>query len=111
MDLSESQGARRFSAVMTTFLEEHFGEEPDIDCRWKTVVRAFQRRTTGPNGYGMGYEWDADKNLLSTAGPVTPHAEITLIQYLLESGVLGKRKHTLGVRGRRATLRQRTPLS
>ncbi len=90
--MDSSKGARRFSTVMTeAFLEEHFGKEPDFYCPWKTVVRAFQMsyNVMRSDGYGMGYEWDANKNLLSTAGLVTPHPEITLIQHLLESGDRG----------------------
>ncbi|KAI1781699.1 hypothetical protein LXA43DRAFT_641473 [Ganoderma leucocontextum] len=83
--LDTSKGVRQFSAVMTkAFLAKRFGEEPGI--KWENVVQAFQISAARPNGsYGMGYQWDADKNLLSTAGPVTLHPEMTLIQHLLEN--------------------------
>ncbi|KAI1787786.1 hypothetical protein LXA43DRAFT_682139 [Ganoderma leucocontextum] len=84
--LDPSKGARQFSTVMTkTGLAERFGKVSGI--KWEHVVRVFMEKSAArPKGYGMGYEWTADKNMLSTEGRVPVHPEITLIQDLLENG-------------------------
>ncbi|KAI1787790.1 hypothetical protein LXA43DRAFT_682552 [Ganoderma leucocontextum] len=83
--LDPSTGARKFSAVvMNTHLAERFEDMPGM--KWEDVMCAFEKSAARPNGYGMGYKWNTDKNILSTAKPVTVHPEITLIQHLLENG-------------------------
>ena len=92
--LDSSKGARRFSAVMTeASLAERF-REGEHCIRWKAIMAAFKRNwEVGLRGYGVRYQWDAEKNIFSTAGPVPLHPEIALIQYLLESGDRGAKTH------------------
>ena len=92
--LDSSKGARRFSAVMTeTSLAERF-REGEHRIRWKAVMAAFKRNwEVGLRGYGTRYQWDAENNIFSTAGPVPLHPEIALIQHLLERGDRGAKAH------------------
>ena len=92
--LDASKGARRFSTVMTeASLAERF-REGEHCIRWKAVMAAFKRNwEVGLRGYGVRYQWDAEKNIFSTAGPVPLHPEIALIQYLLGRGDRGAKTH------------------
>ncbi|KAI1787788.1 hypothetical protein LXA43DRAFT_1027905 [Ganoderma leucocontextum] len=74
--------ARQFRATMAPeHLRQRFGEEgKKYRIDWEEVGRAF---ITEKN-FGTGLEWNAEERVVSTAGPVTLHPEVALIQYLLD---------------------------
>ncbi|KAM5545279.1 hypothetical protein V8D89_001390 [Ganoderma adspersum] len=74
--------ARDFRATLTAqHLEEALKEGQKYGIAWKDVEHAFCIQ----KNFGKGVEWDAENRVLSSLGPVVPHAEVRLIQYLLET--------------------------